>query len=79
MSFEIAIDVPQCCCHASLSFFRPFESPRSKKDMGNLLFFTCFHNILQMLPLQLTIGYNFGAATHQFRSPKYVHENETSA
>ena len=28
--------------------------------MGNLLFFTCFHNILQMLPLQLTIGYNFG-------------------
>ena len=34
--------------------------------MGNLLFFTCFHNILQMLPLQLTIGYNFGLPPTNF-------------
>ena len=27
---------------------------------------TCFHNILQMLPLQLTIGYNFGLPPTNF-------------
>ena len=38
-----------------------------KGDMGNLLLFACFHNILQ---LQLPIGYiQAWAATHQFRSP----------
>ena len=34
--------------------------------MGSLLFFTCFHNILEMLPLQLTIGLNFGLPPTNF-------------
>jgi len=61
-----------------LSFFLSFARSNHldlKKERGNLLFFTCFDNILQMLILQLAIDYDFGL----FRAPKYVHENEASA